>query len=400
MARAWLRGPQGQLGSFNYTLQCSAQIMFLYFYLRYILGYTYLDEDVSGGSITLNGIEEDSGTDGVLTNTDFTFTSATASFSAGVDEGKFIVIKDSTNEVNSGIYEIVTVNSATQVVLNYYSTTFPVAATGLDWWLIDTADVATWNYSDFVVFRSPHATSPFELKLDVLSDSGASRTQMTVATESGSWNTSSHDWNSGAPVLDPRRPGCGYYSEPHAPRVYAYGDTDGSFLCGMNHTIGGTGAKIFWSITVLDPIFETSPAHAANEKVAIFGGNADNSSSVRNGSSTTGMDYGYNWSDTIYKGSKLARWCGWRDSGNDYFKRNFTLPNHRDGSEYDGLPIWVQTDADVSDNPSWSMIGAIPSSHAWLTACAGIGELTTFDTNQHMHWKEGFTTPWPGIDHV
>ena len=168
----------------------------------------------------------------------------------------------------------------------------------------------------------------------------------------------------------------------------------------MMHRLDGTSTRSYAGAWVLDPIFETTPAHAARDKLAVFGMTAgEGSTGDRDGHDTEGIGYGTTWIEKPYYKSAIARWCGWYDT-QEYFKRAFTSPNHRDGSDFDGLPIWVQADADMSENPQWSMLGALPTAHIFLAACNGIGDLTLFGSDLFMHWTEGIVTPWPGLQHT
>lgn len=405
MARRWVRGPtpNRQAGAGNYYHLATEPLILMYYIFRYVMGYQFIEENLASGSF--ENCTEDTGSDGVLTNSDFTFSATSASFSIGVDEGKFIVIVDSTNEVNCGVYEILTVNSATQVVINFYSTDYPTAATGLTWYLVDPTNLLGGTNiveDDNAVFQVNNATAPWQIKISMFSNADAwDRIKYEVAPEAGSWDTGTHAWKTTAPLIArPAAPSIGYYTSGTCPRMYVYGDTDGESLFIMMHLADGTSSKTFASVFVLDPIFETTPAHPARDKVGVFGGDASNSAEqYRSGHGNEGIGYGYSWIEAPFYRSRLARWCGWWDSASEYFKRTFTSPNHRNGAEYDALPIWIAADADVSENPQWNMIGGIPTDHCWLTACAGIGELTTFGTKQFMHWRQGITTPWPGLQH-
>jgi hypothetical protein len=380
----------------------------LYFYLRYILGYTYVDQRTGTSSFDFDGCQEDEGTDGVFTASDFTFSAASASFVAGHQDW-FIVSLDSANDSNCGIHKIASVDSSTQVTVNFNSTDFPTANTGISWWLVDSdvasalTDNSSTTTNEGVVLRGNHATVPFEIFLHLFHASSNDRLGIEFAPASGAWDTVGHAWKTtlNNPVFLRRMTiYLGRGDDPSGPRMYAVGNTDFSWLSLMHHRRSGSYNKYYASWGILDPIFESSPARTAEEKFAVFGTTTTAAvDGTRNGNSTSGIDYGEVWS-AKRPASYPARWCGWYDSAQDYFKRGLTEVNHREGTEYDGLPIWVQGDADADEDSQWALWGSIPKAEMALAACAGIGELTTFGSKQYMHWVEGIVTPWPGLAHV
>lgn len=168
----------------------------------------------------------------------------------------------------------------------------------------------------------------------------------------------------------------------------------------MMHRLDGTSDKSYVNAFVVNPLFETSPTHSARDKLATFGTiGGVGGSGARNGHTNNGIGLGSVWVEDPYTKSTNCRWCGWYDT-QEYFKRAFTSPNHRDGTDFDGLPIWVQADADISENPQFSVLGSLPTAHIFLTACKGIGDLTLFGSEAYMHWIDGIVTPWPGIQHT
>lgn len=410
MAQRWLRGPYPQLSGVNYHQSSRGGSILLYFFFRYLMGYTYVEENVAG-AFSYNGSEDASGVDGQLFATNFRFTSAGATFTAG-DVGKFLVILDSTNAVNCGIYAITNFVDANNVDIDFYSPDFPTAAgPGLSWWLVDTTSGAALTDGDNVVFSVNHAIAPWQFKMELIPHlgNGYGQVDFQVAPELGSWNTVTHTWNTNAKVLyrSYGTPdygvgfclGRGYIGGDTAGRIYAYGDTDGNCLFLMDHLFAGTGVKVFAFMGVLDTMFETSPARLAVEKVFAHGGSVfrDGGNTARTGDVNAGHDVGYGWNATTRDSQYLQRWGGWWDHLQDYFLRAITQPNHRHGSEYDGLGIWVVQDADVSYDPVWALLGQLPKDHMWLGAVAGIGDLTPFGSELFMHWIEGLVTPWPGV---
>ncbi len=396
MARRWLRGPMTESSGAQFLRWCRGAIVLLYFYFRYLLDFQYLDQAVSGAFV-FDGCEDASGTDGVLVDVSQRFFSASAVFTAG-DVNKFLVILDNINEVNCGIYKITNYVDANNVDIDFYSPDNPIAATGLSWWLVDSSAPSSLVGGDTVVFRANHPTSPYEFSVsiyDPLTAHGVISFQLAV--DINSWNTGTHTWNTDAKLLRTTYEGVGYRDEVAPSRLYLYGSTDGALVWFWPSRVAGTAQTGGTSFGVLDSVFETTPTRQAIEKVFLFGPTDHNAYVYRNGSSTSGMDYGQMWNAYARDQAYLTRWCGWRDGSQDFFKRAITEPNSRNGADFDGLGIWVQIDADVSFNTVWALLGQLPKDHIWLGACAGIGILTTFGSELYMHWRDGVVTPWPGI---
>lgn len=403
MARRWLRGPKSSVFGANYQQASRGSFVFLYYFFRYLMGYQLIEESVTGGT-AVTDCTDATAADGILTNSDFTFAVASGTpFTTGTDEGKFIVIVDPANEENNGIHEILTVDAGgTFVTLDWYSSDFPTAATGLTWYMIDPTNLTSMVADDYYVFQVNNATTVWQMhaKLSYTLGGGHGMVEFAFAPEASSWDTGTHAWKTTAPVLDRTViPSASYTNDVTAPRVYAYADTDGQSLFMMLHRLAGTSYEAYAFAHVLDPVFETTPTHSARDKFVATGQRQNDVTTTRNGNATSGMGYGSCWINTPFYRSRLARWCGWYNAV-EYFKRSFTSPNHRDGTEFDGLPIWVAADADVSENPQWSVLGALPSAHIFLTACAGIGNMTLFGSKQYMHWREGVCIPWPGLQHT
>jgi hypothetical protein len=400
MARRYLRGPEPESSGGNYHQRTRGALILLYFYYRYLLGYTYVDQQTGTSSFDFDGCQEDEGTDGVLTAVDTSFSAASASFIAGHQDW-FIVTLDNTNEKNCGIFKILSVDSSIQVTVDFYSGNFPAANSGINWWLVNSAVGASLVDNEGVVLRGNHTSAPYEIFLYLYDGGGFNdRFGIQYASVSGAWDTVGHAWKTtlNNPVFTRNIAiFAGQYGDAAGPRIYAVGDTDFKWNFLMFHAQGGTAYKHYANWGVLDPMFEALPARTAPEKFAAFGQDSTFTfSGERDGTSRDGIGYGEVWS-ARRPSSVLARWCGWYDSSQDYFKRALTEVNHREGSEYDGLPIWVQGDADPGQDSVWSLWGAVPKDELWLTACAGIGELTTFGSNQYMHWVEGISSPWPGV---
>lgn len=404
MAGRWLRGPKPPVFGADYQQASRGAMVFLYYYFRYLLGYTLIEESLTGAT-AFTDCTDANNTNGILVNSSFLFAVASGTpFTVGTDEGKFIVIVDSTNPENCGIHEIKTVTTGgASVTLDWYSTDYPTAATGLTWYMIDPTNVTSIVENDYFVFEVTNATTTWQMHCKLKHQgSGWAGLEFSFAPEASSWDTGTHAWKTTAPVIaggNVVQPSCGANSDATAPRVYAYADTDGESLFMMFHRLDGTSNQTYASAYVLDPVFETTPTHSARDKLVVSGTGGYSVTGSRNGDASSGIGYGNCWINDPYYRARLTRWCGWYNAS-EYFKRSFTSPNHREGTEFDGLPIWIAADADVSEDPQWSILGALPSDHIFLGACKGIGEYTLFGSKLFMHWKEGICTPWPGLQHT
>ncbi len=82
MSKRWLRGPQPNMqGTTGNAVDHVPTVMFWYHFLVHVLGFTFLDEQVTGGTTrTFQNGHEATNTDGVLVATDYTFKSASNPF--------------------------------------------------------------------------------------------------------------------------------------------------------------------------------------------------------------------------------------------------------------------------------------------------------------------------------
>lgn len=392
MANRWLRGPQVPATGSDFSLYSRGMSIILYHWFTKLLEYVAVDEVTAAfsyaGSVLQNG------SDGVLTNSSYRFTANSATFTSGM-VGYYLCIKDTTNPANCGIYRITNFVDADNVDIDFYSPDFPIAKTNLYWWLFNASSGTTLAVNDLVVYRAPHGASPYEFSVKLYEAGSLAGLQFAFAANSGAWNTGTNDWNA-----DAKLHGKAYLLNTGGTlggRVYAFGDAiTANFHMLMIHNEAGTNAKQFLFSGVFDPLFETN--RAAAEKVFTFGGTTGGLTEYsKNGSPTTGFDLGRVISANLNPGAYPTRWLGWNNFSNDYMAYPITLPNHRSGTEYDGLPIWVVGDSDLSTFPVWALWGSLPKDYIWLGAVGGLAELTTFGSNAYIHWRGGVVTPWPGL---
>jgi len=278
MAGRWIRGvaphTSGNVSGTDGLRLAGSLSLMLYYFVRHLLGFTLVDEVVAGGKSFENSYIA-SGTDGEFAGSDFVFSAISATFVYAELRRCFLVIEDSVNPVNCGVYEILTVPSGTTCTIDFHTgqTIFPTASTGMKWWVYSDLTAPT-TAGDFAVLRSPHSTG-WELKIDLLTRySSYVGPRITVCSESG-WNSSTHDWNSGASVLATNSSyqfsgPSGYYTHSSGPLVYMYGDTSGDFLTCISESYGQRVAtSLFGSMFSVLEMFV--PGHTERERLWAFG---------------------------------------------------------------------------------------------------------------------------------
>lgn len=411
MAGRWLRGvkPYWAIGdsSNSYINESVEHTLFVYYFLRRILGYTFIQEYVNsvydpaaGNKSFENHHNTRTGTDGVFSGSDLHFTSASNPFVAG-DVNKFLCIVDNTNAVNGGIYRITTYNSADSVDIDFLVPvgTYPTAATGLTWYVITGSTLAPTSNADWVVLQSPHSTYPFQVKLRLIDSAVSSQLGcgMKYATEGSSWDTSAHGWTTGKALLTTEgKISRGTYNLAAHAKVYAYGNTDGSFYAFFPWTNNGTGVKQCHLASILTP-FETSPARTARERLGVFGtqlttgeGTADR------GVTATGL-LGQVFSENGFL-SVPAYWMDYRDGSSASFLRRSMGVNHRT-SKREGLPVWVLGDPAMANSLAapW---GYMDANNVSIATVQAIAEYNGFDSNNRIHWRDDVVFPWAGVTPV
>jgi hypothetical protein len=413
MAGRWIRGiTANSAGVGDATNQYARSVrdhaLFVYFFMRYLLGWTHVDEQSNITWVFDSAVR--SGSDGVTTGSDLTFTSAGGSFAAA-DANRWLVIVDTTNESNSTIVEIASYVSPTQVTLNWQTSggIYPVAATGLTYYVIDGDANGDPDVGDYFVLQSPHATSPCTVKGTITANESGSNgmggIKFEISPTASAWDAVGHTWNTNAPVLDEEIvTSRGFVTTAHG-RFVAYGDTDGSFVWFWAHHNAGTGNKQGCGIAVVDAL-DPTPTPDPSELVLAFGmawgGNSADTDRLNPSVaiSTPQLDGGYFW--TAKANKTLRAWGGgWRDESTgadeDYFKRTLAV-NHRT-TEHDTLPWWWTRDAAREDD-MWGPWGGMPTARMILSTAQAGGENVSFDSDQYLHCRHGVTIPWPGIPYV
>lgn len=403
MALRWLRGVSPKTltgGGYEGAAYHGAYTLFVYYFLRYVMGYQHLDEVVNGGPTrTFANCHEATGSDGAFAGSTVTFTSASNPFTIA-DVGKFLVMLDPTNPENCGIHPITVFNGTGSVDIDFFSSAFPTSASGITWYLLDDGSQGSGSIpntlGDYAVLRANHASYPWEIKLTLKDGTvgpNVGGAQVEVAAESGAWNAVGNTWNTGVALLTERCFQGKYYQDINS-RMYMVADTEASFVFYFCDMVG-RGTKVATQISLITP----NETRGARERLTISGKYpGDNTSSNDTGKSDD-SDLGYVnvWSE---KGNKevLAWWQGWMPEGSsqDWFLQDMGV-NVRTG-ERDSFPIWLTIDPIVSADYLFGPLGEIPTNRMRLATANIVGEYATFDSDQWMHWKQGLVVPWNGLN--
>lgn len=413
MANRWLRGVKPYYGqgdsSNSYINEVVEHSLFVYYFLRRMLGFTLIQEYVnsvynpSAGQKSFEYHHNTrTGTDGVFSGSDLNFTSASNPFVAG-DVNKFICVVDGTNDVNCGIYQIKTYNSAGSVAIDFLVPvgTYPTAATGLTWYVIDGSTLAPTSANDWAVLQSPHDTYPFQVKIRLVDSSVTTPigTGMKYSPEGSAWDTSAHNWTTGKAVITQEyKVVRGNYTYQHG-KVYAYGNTDGSFFAFFPWINNATGYKHFHCASILTP-FETSPTRTARERFGVFGTkllSVDSGNADRGIANDYSMGQGQVFSELGFT-TVNANWMDYRDGNSQSFLRRSMSTNHR-SSKREGLPIWILGDP-ANANFLSAPWGYMNSSYISIGTVQSISEMTGFDSNNRIHFRDDIVLPWPGVTPV
>ena len=277
MSNCWMREVRLSSSVPNYGNHC--YIKFLALFLEKVVGYTFISETVNTGSYRTY---EKNGTGGAFAGSTFVFTrSGGDSTFAVTDVGKWILIKDATNPVNSGWYKIVGYTDANTISIDFRSlpTEYPVAASSLSWWLMAEAYSIPSVDLNSITYQTPHADA---WQINIQSYNGNGTLWVTVALDG--------NFSSGK-VLG----GC-YFKTSYTGGganlyMYALANTEGSmlhFFCYAYDTKTG-----YCGLTSVLPITPYDTGHVNTEKWGLFGkSGADNSALSR---SSTDFGLGRIW---------------------------------------------------------------------------------------------------------
>jgi hypothetical protein len=414
MAKAWLRGvlPQNYANdnTDDYSPTAMEHNSILYHFLTKCLSFTHVDESTNGGSF--NGNEQASDTDGSFTGSSYRFSISSSKFTSSM-VGEFLVLKDPSNEENSGIYLVTNYVDANNVDIDFYTTpgTYPSSGSSIAWWMLDGSSMPR-RYGDYAILESPHATSKYTLELMYMSNShpssgnyggGNGKAGLGMAVVPGpaseNWNSSSHAWT--ALAVASRYPSKrlavhrGRTSSSLHGRIFGFGHDDGSFVSLYCHMEEGTGKLSSFTAGVITPS-ETTPSHDAKDYIVGFGNKHNTYYDTTRGRdrSTGDVDWGSVWSSLVYRDIPCSM-QDWTDGHSRLFDRNLSGPNEYT-SEYDALPVYVWADEE-NDNEAFALLGTFNTAHYVFTTARHLGIMKTFDSNKWIHRDNGLALPWAGF---
>lgn len=449
VARVWLRGLEGTHhlndSTNDWERTGADHALFCFYFFTKLLNWTFVDQQVTSG--TWDGNHQATDTDGSFSGADYKFTIASGKFGA-IHVGQFIVIKDPTNEENSGIYEITGFTDANNITIDFLTTAgnFPLAGGGCEWWLLNYGNMPT-RYStngtnNFFVVQSPNATYPVTMRCQFISHGQPSSGRYNVftanntgliahtvpGTSAENWDGGTHDWTTLAVSRffceDPYIGNSGSLSTSHGRyhrlgrgrvdsidggRLFAFGHDDGTFMMMATHMTGGTGViGSAFVHGVLSPL-ETTPAHDPLSLICTSGPSHNNdysSVSQRRGQHDNGGGLGqnrHNWDrayvfDQDRQHSMIASWQDWNATSARLFAQTWTVPNEYTG-DWDALPIYVFKDPYNHIN-GWAPVGFWdPANIAFANAylAAGSANLSPFGASlDKFYWSYQVVSPWPG----
>lgn len=392
MATHWLReirltASSARRGSAFYSKM-------LCWWLYNILGYTNFSQSVTSGSYDPSGAA--TGTNGALSNANFNLVDSTyASFAPG-DVGKWVLIKDLTNPLNSGWYKITAYVDANTVTIDFRSgaTEYPTTASGLSWWLLAEDANTPITDADYWRLRTPHADG-WEIEYYLYPNYGI-RARMSLNA----------DWTGTGKILE--RPGdgtSGYKWDGHSNLAsgndifwYAEGTTEGSRLNTWNFDTNATSGVNALSVAKLTP-YETSPAHSAAELWVLVGiGSAHNSGAEQfvRGISATANWNGFVWREADYSVNRcyVLEWAA-DGTGNTQFYK-MTENNARTGKI--DLKPGVQFVIDYGNTENkYEVLGTLPAFSECRDNLAKMQTIDDAGTKDQIQIHAGFAAPWPGV---
>lgn len=131
----------------------------LAYFLRYCCGFTNCTESVSVGGQHFWSHEKTGAGTGSFSGTDFVFSATGAPF-ASTDRDKWLVVQDSTNRRNAGVYRIKGYTDSGNIIIDFRSAPneYPTASTGLSWWILGSSFELPSTQGDYFRCQSPHST--------------------------------------------------------------------------------------------------------------------------------------------------------------------------------------------------------------------------------------------------
>lgn len=336
---------------------------------------------------------EKSGSNGSIniTGSDKRFQDTTAaSFVAG-DDGKWILIQDSTNSENSGWYKVTFVD-ASNVDLDFRSgaAEYPTQNLGanLSWWLMSDSYEVPLRPRCYWRLQTPHATG---WEIEVLYDNPSTYQKLEIRLAPGA------AWG-GSQILTTVHTGL---PDGSAAWFYCAADDTGDFINFVFHN----STSNYYGGFVAGNLTEYEPDRAAVELVALMGNS--NSSTTAWGNSTTyerGLIDGTNLTEGSIWENRLAKVQTCYMLEPSYYNSDLGLTkwtsgqiNQRTGNWdfLEGQPIIIDPD-NIQPIGEYEIAGNLagmflmPNQATVRTAYDDVG------TRDRFHINDGVAIEWPG----
>ena len=407
MASHWMREVKFTEDKTNGVRDIASK--FIYFFLRYVLGYTHVDQNASDGKSFQT--YEKTGTIGSFTGSSFRFTDLSSSFVAG-DVNKWILIVDTTNPENCGWYQIVNFVDVDNVDINFKTAIdeYPTAASGLTWYLIGEDYDVPHTDGDWWRLRTPHTDAwEVELQLSDFYEYGNRRVfQFRVSLD--------QVWTASGKILGPCTGTCETNTEAYATystHYYVEGDSDGSYLHFFTlYSHGGSqDARAMCSIVPMIP-WNDVPSHSAEEKIALMGGRPvsyGGHSYVDSVNAISRINCVWDENSPLYTWSNLYVWRnagfqqvkgGTLTSSKYYPNQSFTgLPTRQLNSRRGGNDTRVGSPAIIDYNNAKNSyeLGILGGHESIRDTFTGMQVISQIGTRDKVHVGGGVLLPWPGF---
>jgi len=357
-----------------------------------ILGYTNFSESIGGGGGTYDPTGAATGTNGVLSNANFNLVDSTYALFVPGDVGKWVLIKDLANPVNSGWYKITAYIDANTVTIDFRSgaTEYPTTASGLSWWMLAEDAATPITNNDYWRLRTPHADG-WEIEHE-LSNVYAYGIRVRVSLDA--------DWTASGKIL--QRPGDGNFGYKYSGHYnlatgndvlwYAEGTTEGTRLNTWMYSTGATAYVAAISIAKLIP-YETSPTHTTDELWVLVGASYPPSGELLVRGTSNYEWNGFVWRENDYSVNRcyVLEW-----SADGTFFSKMTENNARTGKI--DLKPGVQFILDFQNvEAKYEVLGTLPVFEECRDNLTKMQTIDDAGTKDKVQLHAGFVVPWPGV---
>jgi hypothetical protein len=387
MATHWVREVRLQAASPRSGMSFFSKMLCWWMYN--VLGYTNFAQSVTSGTYDPTGSA--TGTNGALSNANFNLVDSTYGAFAGGDVGKWVLIKDLTNPINSGWYKIIAYVDVNTVTIDFRTgaTEYPTTASSLSWWMIPEDGSVPDTLGDYWRLRTPHADG---WEIEVLLEANCYlRIRMSLNA----------DWTATGKILQlptPEYKRFGHNVTSYANNTYFYveGTTEGTRLNFWFFTNQSPSNNCAISVAKLVP-YETAPAHSASELWVLAGlGNAPTLGQVFTRGGNAGYWHGFVWRD----GRGRAYSCyplewGYSDATQGFTQWASNEANARTGKNDLKPGTQFIVDRDNSDN-LYEVLGTYPAFEECRNNFSAMQTIDDAGTKDKLMAHDGFVIPWTG----